>query len=125
MMQTPSPMLAQLPQGDSGPASPASGNPGIMAAEMAKVREAVHLLEMALPKLEMGSDVYKAVVDSVQKLAKALPAASEVPGIQKTALSDLAQRAQQTAMLQQLQQQAAQKSQAAQGSPQAPMGEGM
>lgn len=97
-------MLAKLPQGNPGPASPPSGNPGMAVAALAKVREAVHLLELALPDLETGSDQHKAVVDAVQKLAKAVPASQEVPGIQKTALMGLQQKAQQNAMLQQLQQ---------------------
>jgi len=73
-----------------------------MVAALAKVREAVHLLEMALPQIETGSDQHKAVIDAIQKLGKAVPASDEIPGVQQSALMDLQQRAQQTAALRQL-----------------------
>jgi len=73
-----------------------------MVAALAKVREAVHLLELALPEIETGSDQHKAVVDAIQKLGKAVPASDEIPGVQQSALLGLQQRAQQTAALRQL-----------------------
>lgn len=113
-------MMARLPQGNSGPASPPSGNPGMAAAALAKVREALNLLAMALPDLEPGTDQYKAVADMIQKGSKAVPSSQEVPGIQKTTLMELQQKAQQNAMLQQLQAKMAQGQQAQQagGQPQ-------
>ncbi len=69
---------------------------------MTKVREAVKLLEMALPALPTGSDPHKAVIDAIQKLAKAVPATNEVPGVQMTTLMGLQEQAGQDAMLKQL-----------------------
>ena len=102
-MLPPSSAMARPPVGNSGPASPPTQNPGQQGAALAKLREAVHLIELSLPDLENGSDPYKAAVDSLKTLSKALPASQEVPGVQKTALMELAQRAQQSGVLQQLQ----------------------
>jgi hypothetical protein len=107
-------MLARTPAGNSGQASAPTGNPGLAAASLAKVREAVHLLELALPDLETGSDSHKAVIESIQKISKAVPPSQEIPGVQKSALMELQQRQGQNAALQQLQAQMAAKSQAAQ-----------
>jgi hypothetical protein len=65
-----------------------------------KVREAVHLLEMALPKFHPGNDKYKACIESLQRLSKQFPASAEVPGVQDTQLLQLMQRARQSAMMQ-------------------------
>lgn len=70
---------------------------------MAKVREAISILEMSLPDLPTGSDTHKAVLESLTKLAKAFPATAAVPGVQKTALAGLAHKAQQDAMMQAVQ----------------------
>jgi hypothetical protein len=75
-----------------------------------KIREAVHLMEMALPKLHPGGDKYKACIESLQRLSKQFPASAEVPGVQDTQLLQLMQRAKQSAMMQ-----AAQRQQQAQG----------
>jgi len=86
--------------GPTGPASPPTANPGLEADAVSKAREAVKLLEMALPKLPTGGEGHKAVIDSLQKLSKAFPATEEVPGIQNTQLLGLQQQAKQQAMLQ-------------------------
>lgn len=65
-----------------------------------KVREAVHLLEMALPRFHPGNDKYKACIESLQRLSKQFPASAEVPGVQDTQLLQLQQRAKQSAMMQ-------------------------
>ena len=92
--------------GSSGPASPPTANPGLQADASSKVREAVHLLEMALPMLPTGSEQHKSAIDSLQKLSKAFPATEEQPGIQQTQLLALAQKAKPNSMLQQVMRQA-------------------
>ena len=59
------------------------------------------MMEKALPELETGSDPYKAVLESLTKLTKAFPATAAVPGIQKSALAGLAQRANSDSMMRQ------------------------
>ena len=98
------------PMGSSGPASPPSANPGMEADGDSKVREAVHLLEMALPSFQMGSDKHKAVLDALKAVSKPFPASAEVPGVQMTQLMALVQKARQSAMMQ-----AAMRQQQAQG----------
>lgn len=58
-------------------------------------------MEKALPELQTGGEEHKAVLDSLTKLAKAFPASAAVPGVQKTALAGLAQRANSDAMIKQ------------------------
>lgn len=95
------PMMAPGP-GPADPASPPSGNPGMAADAMSKVREAVHLLELALPNLPTGSDPHKDVLDAISKLSKSVPPTEAVPGVQTTQLLGLTQRAAQQAPLQAL-----------------------
>lgn len=92
--------LMQPPMGHSGPASPPTANPGLAADSMSKMREAIKLIEMALPGMQPGTDAHKDTIDALSKLSKAFPASEEVPGIQKTQLQGLAQKAQQDAMFQ-------------------------
>lgn len=69
---------------------------------MTQVREAIRILEMALPGLPTGTEPHKAVLDSVAKLSKVVPASEAVPGVQATTLVGLQKEAGETAMLQQL-----------------------
>ena len=91
-----------LPTGPMGPASAPSSNPGLEADALSGIREAVNMLQMKLPQLPIGSEPYKAVLDSIQKLSKVAPASEAVPGVQMTQLAGLQKQAQETAMLQQL-----------------------
>ena len=95
----PLPMMMP-PMGSAGPASPPTANPGAMADSMSKVREAIHLLELALPGLAIGSEPHSAVVKALPGLSKAVPASEAVPGVQNTQLLALQQRAQQSAAMQ-------------------------
>jgi hypothetical protein len=73
-----------------------------MAADaMTKVREAVHLLEMALPGFEVGSEPHKAVLKMIQDGAKLAPSTQEGQGVQQTALLGLMERAKQMQQMQQ------------------------
>lgn len=94
------PPLMQPPMGHSGPASPPTGNPGLAADAMSKMREAIKLIELALPGLPPGTDAHKDTIDALGKLSKAFPATEEIPGVQKTQLQGLAQNADKSAMMQ-------------------------
>jgi len=89
--------------GSAGPAGPRTANPGMAADAMTKVREAVHLLEMALPGLPVGSEPHKAVLKMITDGAKIAPAGQENQGIQQTALLGLMDRAKQMQQMQALQ----------------------
>lgn len=90
------------PTGPAGPASPPTGNPGLAAQALTQVREAIRLLEMALPNIPTGSKPYKAVISAIDKMSKEVPPSAEIPGVQQATLRGLGEQAQQSAMLQQL-----------------------
>lgn len=93
--------MGQPPMGSS-PMSAPTGNPGTNANALAQVREAIKLMEAVLPNLPTGSEPYKAILDSIQKLSKHITPSDENPGIQKTALRGIAQQAEQSQQMQAL-----------------------
>lgn len=90
-----------IPMG-APPAAMPSVNSGSAAAAIGKVREAVKLLEMALPELPTGSQVHKVVAGTISSLAKHVPASEGTQAIQMSTLRDLQQNAQQAGPMQAL-----------------------
>jgi len=86
----------------ASPMGPPTGNPGQQANALAQVREAVKILEKALPELATGSEPYKAVLNAISSVSKHVSPSGEVPGVQQTALRDLQQGAQSSGMMQSL-----------------------
>jgi hypothetical protein len=75
-----------------------------MAADaLTKVREAVHLLEMSLPGLPVGSEPHKQVLKMIQDGAKLVPSNQEHGAVQQSTLAGLQDRAKQMQMMQMLQ----------------------
>ena len=66
------------------------------------MREAIKILQQALPQLPIGSEPHSKVMAAIQSISKVVPPSAEVPGVQQTALRDLARGGQQNAMLQQV-----------------------
>lgn len=95
-MALPPAFTGKPPVGHS-PAMTPSGNPGLAANAMAQVREAVSLLQMALPNIPMGSELHSKVLKTITDLSKSAPASEASPGIQQTAIKDLAAQQQQMA----------------------------
>ena len=83
------------------PAASPSANLGAQASAAGKVKQALILLETALPMLELSSPLHGAVRQSINGLAKHLPAASgqQDRGLQESMLRDLALRQQQQSPL--------------------------
>ena len=77
-----------------------TGSPGSYANALSQVREAIKILEKALPNLPTGSDPYKAVLSAIQSVSRHVTPSAEVPGVQQTTLRDMQQNAQQSGMLQ-------------------------
>src|SRR5262245_5768196 len=96
------PSVTGRPHMGGSPLSPPSGNPGQQANALAQVREAVKILEKALPELATGSEPYKAVLNAISSVSKHVGPSGEVPGVQQTALRDLQQSAQSSGMMQSL-----------------------
>lgn len=69
---------------------------------MSKVREAINLLEVALPGIPIGTDPHKSVLSAIQSLSKSVPASEAIPGVQNATLMGLQKTAQETAPLQAL-----------------------
>lgn len=96
------PSLTGRPPLGASPVGLPTGNPGQAADALATLREAVKILERALPGLPTGSDPYKAVLNAIASITKHVSPSSEVPGVQQTALRDLQQSASQSGMMQSL-----------------------
>lgn len=96
------PSLSGQPPMGSSPISTPSGSPGSSAGAMSKVREAINILQGALPELGLGTDEHKAVLNAISSISKYVSPSAAVPGIQKTTLQGLGQQAQQSAMLKNL-----------------------
>jgi hypothetical protein len=77
------------------PLAQPSGNPGQAANAVAQIREALQLLQHALPNVPVGSELHDAVLSTITKLTKVAPASEASPGIQKTAAIANAQQTQQ------------------------------
>lgn len=73
----PSPLM-QAPA-NSGGAAQAQGNQGNIAAAMTKIKNAVHLLQEALPLIPMGNDLHTEILNSAKSLSKHLKKGEESP----------------------------------------------
>jgi hypothetical protein len=96
------PSLSGTPPMGSSPMSVPTGSPGAQAGAMAKVREAINILQQVLPSIPLGSEPHKAIMSAISGMSKYIPPSAEVPGVQQTALRDLQKNAGQNAMLQQV-----------------------
>lgn len=96
------PSIIGSPKPGYSPGAVPSGNPGEVAAALAQIRQAVNLLQSLLPKLPIGSEPHKAVMESVTKLSKIVPASGQPEGVGNMALKNLQTQQQQAAPLQAL-----------------------
>jgi hypothetical protein len=60
----------QDPPGATGPAMAPGGQAGATQDGMAKVRQALEILQKALPDIPMGSDVHTATMKAITELVK-------------------------------------------------------
>ena len=82
----------------SGP----SPNPGMEAASIAKVRQAIDLLQQAFGGADPTGELGKAILDSIKKLGAAAPAMQGAPGVGQEALRNALMQARQAAPMQAL-----------------------
>lgn len=82
----------------SGP----SPNPGMEAASIAKVRQAIDLLQQAFSGADPTGELGKAILDSIKKLGSAAPAMQGAPGVGQEALRNALMQARQAAPMQAL-----------------------
>lgn len=76
------------------------GNPGEVAAGVSKVREAINILQVALPQFPVGSDIQKTVLKCIEQLSKLAVPAEASPQLQGSTLMQLLQQQQQGAPMQ-------------------------
>jgi hypothetical protein len=69
---------------------------------MSKVREALNMLQAALPEFPMGSDPHREILKTIEKIGKFISPTANVPGVQQTQLQEMMKAAQKNAMLQQV-----------------------
>jgi hypothetical protein len=102
---------AQPPFGQTQ-ATGATPNKGYEAAGLQKLGVVVKQLEALLPEVGAGSDIGKAVLESLNKLVKFVPAGSVTPAAQKNSIEaqqrQMAQGNQQMQAIQQMRAKAAQ-----------------
>lgn len=77
------------------PAAAPSANLGAQAHAAGQVKQALVMLEMALPHIALDSPLHKVLTSFISGAAKHLPAGGADQGIQQSMLRDLALRQQQ------------------------------
>src|SRR6266404_4053904 len=90
--------LGGSPMG-SAPMAVPTGNPGQAASGLSQVREAIKILEKALPGFGQGSQHYSTLLSAMQSLNKMVPPSAEVPGLQATTAQGLMQDANKNAAM--------------------------
>ena len=76
------------------PATQGQSNPGNIGAAMLDVRNALQMLQRALPNIPMGSPLWKTVHDTVGKLGKDVGQEQPMSLLNQSALSLIKQRSQ-------------------------------
>lgn len=79
------PQISAAPP-NSGPATMPQGNPGNSAAAMLQVRNAVQMLEKALPSIPMGSPLHSKIMKVTSELVKELSQGDENQALQLQSL---------------------------------------
>lgn len=80
---------AMGPRPNLGPVSQQSANPGNASAAMLDIKNALNLLQKALPNLPMGDELHSTVLQCVTKLSKAAGNIPEQPGLQAQSLMQM------------------------------------
>lgn len=86
------PGLVPPPAPAIGPATVPQGNPGHLAKAMTDVRNAVKMLETALPTIPMGSPFHEAVMKAAQGLLKHLTPGDGSSGLELQSLLQAAKQ---------------------------------
>lgn len=74
------------PRPNLGPATQQSGSPGNVSAAMLDLKNALNLLQRALPNLPMGDELHSTVLQCVTKLSKSASSIPEQPGLQQQSM---------------------------------------
>lgn len=96
------PAISGQPPMGAAPVGPPTGNPGLQAEGLAKLREAIKIITDALKSFPPGSEPFTKAASALSTLSRLAAPGDEVPGVQQSALRDLQSNAGQNAMLQQV-----------------------
>ena len=78
---------------NTGPAVAPQGNQGNVAMALMDVRNAVNLLQKALPMIPLGAPLHAELLDTVKKISKHLTPEGENQGLQMQSLLQMARQA--------------------------------
>lgn len=92
------PSISPAPAG-VGPVSIPQGNPGNTQAALTKIRNALQMLEQALPEIPMGMPMHTDVLKAVQNLSKHLAEGAESKGLDIQSLIQATKQSAQSAPL--------------------------
>lgn len=81
------PMMPSRP--NLGPVTQSSPNAGNASAAMLDIKNALNLLQKALPNLPMGDELHGTVLQCVTKLSKAASSIPDQPGLQSQSLMQM------------------------------------
>lgn len=87
------PSLTAAPP-NSGPATVPHGNPGNTMAAISKVREALTILQEALPGIPMGTEAHTAILKSVESVGKHMTEMANSPQMKMQVLQQMMKQAQ-------------------------------
>ena len=95
----PSPVLAALARARGG-AQPTAPGMGTQANSLMQVKQAVDMLQTALPGLGVGSEAHTAVLNALRQLSRHIPQGAPTAGTQQTQLQDMMRNTIRNALLQ-------------------------
>lgn len=90
------PQMAQAP-GGLGPVTMPQGNQGNMAAAITEVRNAMTMLQKALPMVPMGSPIHNDILSFVKKIGEHLTKGEDNQGLQLQSLLQMVKQSAQSA----------------------------
>lgn len=93
---SPSPSVAPAPA-NVGPVATPQGNPGNTQAAMTKVKNALQMLQSALPDIPMGNQLHSDVLNVVKSLSKHLSESNDNKGLELQQLIQMAKGSAQNA----------------------------
>lgn len=94
-------LMAQAPA-NVGPVSQPQSNQGNVAAGMEMIKNAINMLQQALPLLPMGGELHDSAVNSVKMLSKHVESTQENQGLQMSGLVELIKNMSANAPMQQM-----------------------
>lgn len=84
------PLAASAAPPNLGAATTPQGNPGLAVKAMSDVRNAVTMLESALPHIPMGTPLHGEILNATKSLLKHLNAGDQNPGLDLMSLVQMA-----------------------------------